>query len=49
MISARANSCIVMLPILLTLDSKLFRVDSMSYLAKVDISTLLKPDITTLL
>jgi hypothetical protein len=33
---------------LLTLDSKLFGVDSMSYLAKADISTLPKPDISTL-
>lgn len=37
-----------MLPVLLTLDSKLFRVDSMSYRAKADISTLPKPDISTL-
>jgi hypothetical protein len=37
-----------MLPTLPTLDSKLFGIDSMSYLAKADISTLLKADITTL-
>jgi len=38
-----------MLPTLPTLDSKLFGIDSMSYLAKADISTLLDADITTLL
>ncbi|WP_212761045.1 hypothetical protein, partial [Telluria aromaticivorans] len=35
-------------PVSLTLDPKLFGVDSMNYIAKADISTLPKPDISTL-